>query len=378
MRPDEFTRNPMERSEVSSSRQGSPERVRKAQQQHWVLIEHYKGKQSHDDGNQTRTEEGNEKGRDVSLEGSFPSDIIASRVLLPKKGELPRIILLTGPCRTGTTSQFRTFGENGVTVYNNHIKSIVRGLQRGREFNIPSVREAGQAILIEESIGARTPAESQLNPLKVLLRAKYPPENLAVIVMSRDPLSTWASWCEKYSDVERGTLLKNFVNAHDTIFTLYQEAKEKRIATTALVYEAFRDNSPQDVMKRLFSNVSLPYSDQAIQNWPVITDPKDLPSHIHIYNQDAVKTMSPQHIKELMSVFSTTGFEYKEKSADKIADKVTEEEVALLEKAPVFGQYDQLRQATITDLRIPDFKTDEVNSYRSRQRNKLSHPIEGR
>lgn len=69
-----------------------------------------------------------------------------------------------------------------------------------------------------------------------------------------------------------------------------------------------------------------------------------------------------------MKVFLTTGLEYKEKSADKIANKITEEEVALLEKAPVFGQYDQLRQATRTDLRIPVSKTDEVNRYRSQQR----------
>ncbi len=376
--------------------------------QHWVLIEHYKGKGSHDDGNQTRSEEGTEKGRDVSLEVTFSSDIIASRIRLPKKGQLPRIILLTGACRTGTTIQFRSFGETGIVAYNNHIKAVVQGLRRGREclFEIPSVEESGPAIFVKESIGARTPAESQLDPLKVLLRANYPSEKLAVIVTSRGPLSTWASWCEKYSGVEGGiermTLLNNFLTAHDTAFTLYQEAKAAGIATTALVYETFRDNDPSDVMKRLFSNVSLPYSDQAVQGWTVIHDPKNLPSHIHIhlYHQDADKkdqqqdpegtkvvssqkagaeplvkqgqkhldesssAMLPRHIKEMMKVFATTGFEYREKSTDKI----TEKEVAILENAPVFGQYDQLRQATITDLEIPVSKTDEVNSYRSRQR----------
>jgi hypothetical protein len=373
MQSGEFTRNPMEPLEASSSRQGSPERVHKARQQHWVLIEYYKGKEVHGDRNQTHSEEGNEKGRDVSLEGTFSSDIIASRVRLPEKGQLPRIILLAGACRTGTTSQFRSFGETGVGVYNNHIKSIVRGLRRGREFKIPSVEEAGQTILIKESIGAKTPAESQLNPLKVLLDAKYPPEKLAVIVTSRCPLSTWASWCEKYSGVERMTLLNNFLTAHDRAFTLYQEAKAAGIATTALVYEAFRDNDPPDVMKRLFSNVSLPYSDQAIQGWPVITHPKDLPSHIHIYNHDSGKSeVPPQYIKGLMQVFSTKGLEYKEKSVDKIAHQITEEEVALLEKAPVFGQYDQLRQATSTDLRIPVPKTDEVNRYKSQQKESKS------
>ena len=191
------------------------------------------------------------------------------------------------------------------------------------------------------------------------MRANYPSEKLAVIVTSRGPLSTWASWCEKYSDVERTTLLKNFLTAHDTAFTLYQEAKAAGIATTALVYEAFRDNGPRDVMKQLFSNVSLPYSDQAIQSWTVIPDPKDLPSHIHIYNQDSGKSaISPQHIKELMKVFSTTGLEYKERSADKIADKITEKEVAILENAPVFGQYDRLCQATITDF--GDFSSKQM------------------
>ena len=155
MRPDEFTRNPMELSEASSSLRGSPERVRKARQQHWLLIEHHEGKESHDDGNQTRSEEGNRKGRDVSLEGTF-SDIIASRVICLKR-DSSRIILLAGACRTGTTSQFRSFGETGVAVYNNHIKSIVRGLRRLKEFRIPSVEESGQAIFIKIS-GAKTSA----------------------------------------------------------------------------------------------------------------------------------------------------------------------------------------------------------------------------
>jgi hypothetical protein len=166
------------------------------------------------------------------------------------------------------------------------------------------------------------------------------------------------------------TLLNNFLTAHDTAFTLYQEAKAAGIATTALAYEAFRDNDPPDVMKRLFSSVSLPYSDQAIQGWTVIPDPNDLPSHIHVYNHDLgeLAMLSQQHIEDMMKVFMTTGFEYKEKSIDKITDKISEKEVAILENARVFGQYDQLRQATITDLGIPVSKTDEVNSYRSRQR----------
>ena len=82
------------------------------------------------------------------------------------------------------------------------------------------------------------------------------------------------------------------------------------------------------------------------------------------HHDESSSAMLPRHIKEMMKVFATTGFEYRERSTDKI----TEKEVAILENAPVFGQYDQLRQATITDLGIPVSKTNEVNSYRSRQR----------
>lgn len=193
------------------------------------------------------------------------SEDIARRISIPDPP--PRIILLVGPCRSGTTVNLLVFRGAGITPVNNPIKTALQRelQQQAGKIVIP---QTDSPLLIKESLGSFSATESTYNPLRVLELAGYPLERIDVITTMREPLSTFSSWVKTYGDkIALETLLTHFTHAFRSVYSLFSDSHSQGLRTTAFVYEALRDHSPRYVISSLFRRLDISYTDNAITGW---------------------------------------------------------------------------------------------------------------
>ncbi len=188
---------------------------------------------------------------------------IATRVAFDPKFT-PRIILVISPCRSGSTVLLRVFSGIGVESHFQQLKNLLRWSLLGQDKNWTVPSSAGQDLLLKETIGPFTEAECLFNPLQVMLDVGFPKEKLHVVILGRGPPTTWASWYGYWPD--RAPMV-NMIQAFVTTRQIQEQARELGIATTCLVFEAFRDNPPEKVFRSLFQRLGLVYSPLAIQGW---------------------------------------------------------------------------------------------------------------
>lgn len=188
---------------------------------------------------------------------------VATRVAFDPKFA-PRIILAVSPCRSGSTVLLRAFGGIGVESHFQQLKNLLRWSLLGQDqsWTIPS--SAGPDLLMKETIGPFTEAECAFNPLQVMLDVGFPTEKLHVVTLGRAPLITWASWYGFWPD---RAPMANMIKAFVTTNQIQEQARVLGIASTCLVFEAFRDNAPEAVFRSLFQRLGLVYSPLAIQGW---------------------------------------------------------------------------------------------------------------
>ncbi|MFH1968487.1 MAG: hypothetical protein ABIJ84_03820 [bacterium] len=164
-------------------------------------------------------------------------------IIIPIKP--PKLIVIVGPCRTGTTALANVFAKAGLMVYLQPIKSARRA-KEAKEKIIPwEVKEKDVAV-VKETIGAQTKAEF-FDPIKILLDIGYPKEKLVLIPVVRDASKTLASWREMWSDLD----LKKFAKSYELILDIKNQARTIGIKTIPYVHEAIRDNSSYIVIQKL-------------------------------------------------------------------------------------------------------------------------------
>lgn len=187
----------------------------------------------------------------------------------------PLLIVIVGPCRTGTTALANVFAKAGITVYMQPIKSARRAEECGDKVNSCIIKEEDFA-LIKETLGANTEAEF-FNPVEILLDLGYPKEKLVLIPMVRNPEKTLASWREMWSNLD----VSQFVRSYKLILDIKKHAEALGIGTIPFVHEATQKNSPEAVIKGLFDKVGLEKRlSKDITNWQA--GPK--------FNEENVKT----------------------------------------------------------------------------------------
>jgi len=171
------------------------------------------------------------------------------KIHIPK--DPPKMVLIVGPCRVGTTALSNVFAHAGYTAYMQPIKSIRRGIEEGVEvpdFHIASMEEV---VVCKETFGAKTQSE-YYNPIEILIKAGYPKNKIHLIGIVRDPATTLTSWTWMWDEV----LMEGFVRAYRNTEEVLEYAKNLDIGTTSYVHEAIRDNNSELVIAKLFNRIS--------------------------------------------------------------------------------------------------------------------------
>jgi len=175
----------------------------------------------------------------------------------------PKLILICGPCRVGTTALSNVFAKAGIESHMQPIKSARRAKADGEEsipWRIGTKREEFAAV--KETFGPKTEAEF-FNPLEILLSNGYPKERLIVIPIVRNPNQALASWKRMWGKVELG----RFAYTYELTFKIMEEAEKNGILTIPYVHEIIKDQEPSAIVKKLFKLVGLPSNHLTNNSW---------------------------------------------------------------------------------------------------------------
>lgn len=286
---------------------------------------------------------------------SVSSDAIASKIKVPKSRNIPTVFLVMGPCRTGTTVHLKIFSNSGLHSFNNPVKNALQRemFSQDGQFEIPPEEIS---ILIKESIGSLTLPESSYNPVEVLLKAGFPPDKIHLIANFREPLSTFASWIKNYGEkTNPAILLPNFIRSYQNAHKIVGGVKRSGINVTALVYEALRDNTPDEVIKNLFHRLGIDFTEKSVRGWD---NHGAEGSRIH-YGQrpdvfkSSVNDTVNQHSE--LKFFPTPMSQLLEKIEKNQADFIEREGLGVI--------YDEMRQQAENDLKLTVNPSTQIEDF---------------
>lgn len=183
----------------------------------------------------------------------FNKEYILKNLIIPKPENCPRIILLYGPCRSGTTALFKSFSEVVPVSYYQPIKNIMRYGEP--QFFIENV----STIFVKETIGPWRDLECSYNPWSILLEAGVPIEKLSLIPILREPIKTYDSWLRTFDNVKIDNFLQSYTNFLDT----YELAKEMNIEVNPIYYEKLKWD-PNMMMRELIEKLNLDYQESVV------------------------------------------------------------------------------------------------------------------
>ena len=181
------------------------------------------------------------------------------------KNPSPNIVIGAGPCRSGTTFYVQVFAQSGFQVWRQPLKSILRMKEHG---DAPHLRISNSDfVFVKETLGPSTNGAS-FNPVRVLLKSGVPAERLHFLVITRDPYATVTSWVEQFSHfTSRENLVDTCLFSYEATERIRQFAKSVGVRTTTLVYDAWRDNAPATVIRKLFARIGYPPSEAVFSGW---------------------------------------------------------------------------------------------------------------
>ncbi|MEA2088863.1 MAG: hypothetical protein U9O55_03435 [Patescibacteria group bacterium] len=213
-------------------------------------------------------------------------DVTKKDVIFPE--QLPKIILLCGPCRTGTTALSNVFVQAGIESHMQPLKSIRRAKENDEQIPIWQVGNNNKIIHSKETFGLKDKAEF-FNPAEILLNLGYPPERLIVIGMLRNPMQTFISWKRLYGEsMKEENLLRAFLLT-DAIRKFCHKCGIQMIF---YVHEAIRNNKPEVVISSLFQKLGINSSSSHLVDWresPKFGDKDPRNRHLCFYDSPPKK-----------------------------------------------------------------------------------------
>jgi len=285
---------------------------------------------------------------------SISADQVARKIKLPSSEKLPKVFLLAGPCRTGTTVHLQVFSNSGIHAFNNPIKNTLQREMFGEDgyFEVPEEK----AIFIKESIGALTKEESTYDPIQILLTAGYPANKIHVIANFREPLASFASWLKNYGEKrDSAILLQNFVKAYHKAFEIVGKIKRLKIDLTVLAYEAFRDNTPEKVIGQLFRRLEIDFTEKSIRGWD---KPWAEGSRIHYGNRPEILRSSKND-----TVNQHNELKYLPTSTAILVEKINQAQASTITNEGIEMIYDEMRQNSQEDLNLDIDPSIEIKTY---------------
>jgi hypothetical protein len=302
--------------------------------------------------------------KDVAFErtSQVSVDKISSHVKLPPAGDLPRILIAVAPCRSGTTVQLRMFSAAGIPSYYQPLKAIMRREAQGMEgdFEIPP----RDTIFIKETLGPYSHAESNFNPLDVLLKAGYPKDKITLLTELREPLSTLTSWIQTDLALRenRTALFANFITAYKTIPQILRKTQESGVQFVPYVYEVQRDTDPANAAARLFSSLQLVYTESVVAGWEDLPQFGTAESRIFYPLEPSLYHNDSQHDEAASSL----KLGYNNKDVQTLDNTLLPDEVEVIEQEGLPVIYEQMRGLVANVLGIQVRVSTEVEQYKSR------------
>lgn len=160
----------------------------------------------------------------------------------------PRMILIVGPCRTGTTALGNVFAQTGLETYMQPVKSIRRAITASGQVPFWEIDTKSDIVASKETLGP----DEYFDPVQILVDRGYPPEKIHLIAILRDPATTLTSWNRMWETTDVHNLVRSIQMTAD----IKGLAESLGVATTAYVHEAIRDNPPREVVARLFAKLN--------------------------------------------------------------------------------------------------------------------------
>jgi hypothetical protein len=205
------------------------------------------------------------------------SKSVAKKIIL--QNENTQIFLLVGPCRSGTTAFQRVFGEVGIESWYQPIKTIIRGGNHEKDysFEIPDIPK----VMLKETLGPFPGAETCFNPIEILMEAGVAKENIHLLTITREPISTACSWLgigDQRAE-RRVNSIGNLVRCYENIIRLIAYTEEHAISHTPYVYELLRDHDPEVVRRLLLDELGIAYTEDRV-NWSELP-PVEMPTRFN-------------------------------------------------------------------------------------------------
>ncbi|EKE13836.1 MAG: hypothetical protein ACD_12C00797G0004 [uncultured bacterium] len=306
------------------------------------------------------------------------SDYYAEVALRTKwnKDNPPNIVFAIGTARTGTTASLNVFrgskvedakgNQYEIPVAYQHFKAGLRHAMfdwvnnPDWEYKIPDV----PLFYMKDTIGPYT-EDSVYNPLKVFEQIGYPINKIFPVFFYRDPLDSFASWIDKLSPiVPRNILLETFIVASNTLLEIKEEVEEKGLPHATFLYETIRDNSSNDTALALFNKINqtievsdkkkLVSTENTTENWGKLDQEGWHPDQPAIYEIPRIDKRLHHDAK------TKTSWEFKIKTAEKLATIILPSELKRLEKAGLPQIYNEFRLSVQRTLVLP---IDKLKSF---------------
>lgn len=209
---------------------------------------------------------------------------ISRKNIILATDDLPRLILLCGPCRTGTTALSNVFVRAGIESHMQPIKSIRRAEANNDEEEVKWViRNNPSGIIFSKETFGESHSSEFFNPIDDLLEIGYPKEKIDVILILRDPRQTFASWKRMWGEAKIENLKKAFLLTDE----VRRLCSALQISHSVIVHEIIRDNSSETVVSKLFCRLGLCNSAGNLvywQNAPRFGDNDPRNSHLLFYD----------------------------------------------------------------------------------------------
>jgi hypothetical protein len=203
---------------------------------------------------------------------------ILSRIQLPSENH-PRLIIVCGPCRTGTGALATVLGraEEVTGVHIQPLKAFGRKFiqSHGKKSSTPleflkdalEIKSGDHVEIIKETLGPNpsSPAEF-INPLALLLKKGFPKQNIALIPTNRHPLDTVTSWkiMWQYPDLDSFPF-SGFNQSFQQTLAITQEALKLGIKVIPFSLELLRDFTSLTTTQAIFQQADLTFSPSVIK-----------------------------------------------------------------------------------------------------------------
>jgi hypothetical protein len=269
--------------------------------------------------------------------------------------DFPTLYCAWGRCRVGSTPLTNLFGVAGMPSYFQPVKVMLRHALvggRGEPWLLPSAADQPH-IFSKEMAGPYVLAESLFLPLQPLIEAGYPADKLHFIMLDRDPLSSLASWLEKWSDrIPQSRLIHNYVIA--TLNTLRVESYAKRhgIPVTHYVYEASKE-AVQSV-RTLFDRLGLAgrFTESTVTDWRKMGKLESKDSGITFRSEPPVYTVTGIH-------GSDTAYRYRTRKTTSLTDAQRD----MLQQYGIHDIYRASVEACVRDLGLDAATSERLFGY---------------